>query len=674
MKKYFLLFVILILIDKSMAQEKSIVLMPPLFGDNMVLQRETNVSFWGKANPGLQVSVKGSWGSTAKAVVAADSSWKTKLKTPKAGGPFTVKIKIGDSSIDYKNVLIGEVWICSGQSNMEMPLSGWPPADTIVNSANEIKAADLPNLRLFTVPRAFSCIPEFSCPGKWSECKPEIASSFSATAYFFGRKISQELKIPVGLIHTSWGGTAVQPWIEGKAISTLDQFKEVVSKLKESEPQIKEQRAWLLNHPSIDIAGKIPTEKWKDLDFQDSECSKPEFSDMDWKIMKLPALIETTAVGDLDGAIWFRKKINIPAKWMNKDLVLELAAIDDMDESFVNGVKVGGYETEGFWQTKRVYNVPAEIIKDSVISIAVRVIDNQGGGGIWGDPELLRISLKDSQEKISLAGDWKYLVVAQFYSNRFYVFGTKNDEYNSSPKVDLRISMSTPTALFNAMIAPLVPYTIRGAIWYQGEANVGQADLYKELFPLMIKSWRDVWQIKNFPFYYVQIAPWQYNPGSNSQKLREAQLLSLSTPNTGMAVTMDIGSPNTIHPGKKKEVGERLANIALSKNYKKKVAYSGPVFKSMKIDGEKIILKFDHVEGGLVLADKEKGNNFLIAGDDRVFMPATVLNDGNKLTIFSPDVKKPVAVRYGWSDYVDGSLFNKAGLPASSFRTDNWQD
>jgi sialate O-acetylesterase len=224
------------------------------------------------------------------------------------------------------------------------------------------------------------------------------------------------------------------------------------------------------------------------------------------------------------------------------------------------------------------------------------------------------------------------------------------------------------------MIAPLIPYTIKGSIWYQGEANVGRDSLYKIVFPTMINNWRDDWKNGDFPFYFVQIAPWQYGAGSNSQKIREAQFLSLSTPKTGMAVTLDIGSPKTIHPSNKKDVGERLALWALAKDYNKKVVYSGPSYKSMKVENEKIILTFEHVDGGLAINTKDGENNFLIAGEDKIFKKADVRIDGKKLIVSSPNVQSPAAVRYGWSDYVDASLFNKAGLPASSFRTDDWKE
>ncbi len=659
-------------INAYAANGKNIVI-PPLFGDNMVLQRQTKVNLWGKASPDLTVLIKSSWGASSKTIVNKDGNWSAKLKTPKAGGPYEVSIQIGDTTITYKNVFSGEVWVCSGQSNMEMPLRGFP-TDTVANSAQEINSADNPYLKLFTVTQVASGKQETDCIGKWVECNPETAKKFSATAYFFGKKLTQALKIPVGLIHSSWGGTPAESWTSGKALSNIEEYKNLIKKLNESQGEIKNYEEWIKSHPVLAVDNTDESSKWKNLDFKDSQCADTAFNDADWKTMKLPTLWESTSFGDFDGVIWFRKKIDIPKTWLNKDLVLELAAIDDMDLSYVNGVKVGGIEVAGYYATHRNYSVPAEIVKDSVLTIAVRVVDIMGGGGIWGNPELLKISLKDSNEMISLAGDWKFLPVAQLLADKFYLFSVNANDFYSHPVVPVSVSSNTPSALFNGMIAPLIPYTIKGVIWYQGEANISQPELYKKLFPAMIKSWRDEWLQGNFPFYYVQIAPWKYNAGSQPQKLREAQLFSLSTPKTGMAVTMDIGSPATIHPGKKKEVGDRLALLALKNSYNKNVICSGPVYKSIRIIDDKAILNFTNVNGGLVIVDKPGANNFMIAGEDHIFKIAEVQNNGKKLVLSSPDVKKPVAVRYGWVDYVDGTLFNKAGLPASSFRTDDWKD
>jgi sialate O-acetylesterase len=646
--------------------------MPSIFSDNMVLQQNSKVAVWGLSNPGAEITIKASWNESAKATADQNGKWMAHLKTPSAGGPYLLSVTDGKSEIEFNNVLIGEVWLCSGQSNMEMPLEGWPPTDTVANSKQVIANATNKNIRFFTVTRAISEKPEFDCVGRWEESNPESAAKFSATAYFFGKKLYEELNIPVGLIHSSWGGTPIEAWTGAKYISTVDEYKDIVEKLKNARKEIDRLKAWLAEKPTIDINSiKSPT-PWKGLDLNDSQCAKPGFDDSAWKTMELPVKWESTEMGNFDGVVWFRKNIKIKNEWINKELTLELGPIDDMDVTYVNGVKIGGYEEGGYWQTDRIYKIPAELAKDQNLTVAVRVVDTQGGGGIWGSSEKMKLRPTDSNESVSLAGEWKYLPVAEYYGGKLYLFDVKNAEYYKRPKLSVEYSAFTPTLLFNGMIAPLIPYNIKGAIWYQGESNTGNPELYKKLFPLMIKNWREEWGLGDFAFYYVQIAPYNYGPNVESQKLREAQLMTLSVPNTGMAVTLDIGNPNNIHPANKKDVGERLARWALAKDYGKKIEFSGPIYKSMKIEGNKIILTFDYTDGGLVIKEINGENNFLIAGKDKVFKKAKVEIKDDKLIVYSDSVENPAAVRYCWDNISEGTLFNKAGLPASSFRTDNW--
>jgi sialate O-acetylesterase len=672
MKSSVIILFVIIFFQNVNSQEKFIK-MPPLFTDNMVLQQKTNVNFWGKANPGEKVVIKSSYGQIAKAIVQNDSLWNAKLKTPKAGGPYEITVQIGDTAIVYKNVLIGEVWVCSGQSNMEMPLNGFSPRDTIAGAIEAIKNSTNSNIRFYSVARAYSNQTEFDCNGTWVESSPETADKFSATAYFFGKKLYDDLKVPIGLINSSWGGTPVESWISNKSLANIEEYKSVLKKINDSGNDFTKVKQWLTQFPVIDLSKKDVAHRWEGLDFNDNKCPQPNYDDSKWPVMNVPALFETV-IGNFDGAVWFRKKIEIPSAWLNKDLVVELGPIDDMDITYFNGEKIGAYESEGFWQAERIYSVPKELVKDTNITIAVRVIDNQGGGGLYGTKDKLKIHLKDDAGNISLAGDWKYLPVAEYSNLKFYVFGPKDEVYLTKPKLSIDISAYTPTTLYNGMIAPLIPYSIKGAIWYQGEANTGNPEAYKMLFPLMIKNWREDWKEGNFPFYYVQIAPYEYGQNTQSERLREAQLVSLSVPKTGMAVTMDIGNPSNIHPTDKKDVGERLAFWALTKDYNKKYVYSGPVYKSMKIKNGKIILSFDFVDGGLIIKERNDENNFTIAGDDKIFRKAKVKIDGNKLIIDNPEISQPKAVRYAWGNILEGTLFNKKSLPASSFRTDNWEN
>ena len=581
--------------------------MPSIFSDNMVLQQKTTVPFWGKSKIDGKIKITAAWGQKAEGKAEKDKPWSLKLKTPKAGGPYEVKVQIGDSVLVYKNVLVGEVWLCSGQSNMEMPLEGWPPKDTIRTSYQSIKNSENPNIRLFTVTRSFADKRQDNCSGSWLPCNPANSAKFSATAYFFGKKLNEELKIPVGLIHTSWGGTAVESWISSDYLKEMSAYKPIIDKLGDSEKEIAELQKWLAAHQVIDLNGKPEETKWLGLEFEDADCAKPDYNDSAWPEMKLPTAWERTELGDFDGTVWFRKKIEIPDEWLGKELVLELGPIDDMDRAYVNGVKAGAGEQGGLWQVDRIYDIPKDAVTAKNVVVAVRVVDNQGGGGIYGVAEKLNIHPKGSAEKINISGAWKYLPVAEYKGNKFYVLGAKGEEFLKRPKLTVGLSAYTPTALFNAMINPVLPYGIKGAIWYQGEANTDKPHLYSDLLKMMITNWRAEWKRGDFPFYFAQIAPWNYGEATKSQKLREAQLKTMQFKNTGMAVTLDIGNPENIHPDNKSDVGARLAFWALAKDYGKKIPFSGPVVKTIKINGNKIELTFDHAVRGLVIKPiKEK--------------------------------------------------------------------
>lgn len=639
-----------------------------LIGDNMLLQQKADIKIWGKAYPGDKIEISASWQARNQTIAGKDGKWSVSLVTPEAGGPYTISIAAKDTSLTVNNVLIGEVWICSGQSNMEMPLAGWPPNDTIMYSAHTIASASVPEIRLFIVQRKVSGEPLDECVGRWEVCNPSTVSQFSATAYFFGKKLHDELKIPVGLIETAWGGTPAEAWISSEFLENSGEFIPEIRGIKESIPIIEVYQAWLNNHKQL-IAGKSGEEQWKNLIFNDEIVPLPEFDDNSWPVMKLPGLFETLT-GDFDGAVWFRKNVAIPENMAGRDLTLVLGPIDDMDRTYFNGKLIGSYELPGFWQTERNYEVPKDIVKAGINTIAVRVLDTQGGGGIWGKPGSMKLTCKDNTPgQISLDGEWKYVPAAELIGNKFYIFDLTKNEF-STVKRPKTIGPSTPSSLFNGMITPLVKYPVRGAIWYQGEANVGRAEQYSKIFPLMIRNWREAWGIKDFPFYYVQIAPYIYGgvDSTESAFLREAQEKALQLPNTGMAVTLDIATVMNIHPPFKKEVGERLANLALAKDYGKEVDFQGPVFKSMKVDGKTIKVQFDNTKNGLT-AKEGKLSEFEIAGKDGKYHIAVAKIVNNEVWITSLKVPEPLSVRYCWRNGAAASLYNSAGLPALQFRT-----
>lgn len=461
------LFILIVSSDQLNAQ----VTLPSVFSDNMVLQQQTDVSFWGKADPGSRINIRTSWnGKSYSAKTDINGSWKTKVSTPSAGGPYTVIIN-GGKTITLRNVMIGEVWVCSGQSNMEMPMKGY--RNQPITGANEfIATSSNEKIRLITVPKLTSLEPLDDFKGSWTLSESEKVSEFSATAYFFGMMLNKVLDVPVGLICTSWGGTRIEPWID------------------------------------------------------ETGCKKFDF-------------------------------VKLPDKSMKPD--------------------------------------------------------------------------------------------------------------NLSPQ--------TPTVLYNAMINPIAGYGIRGAIWYQGESNRNEPVQYAQLLPGLAESWRSAWAIGEFPFYFVQIAPFDYGPsGLNSAFLREAQLkASISGKNMGMACIMETGEKDNIHPANKKAAGDRLAYQALVKTYGKKgIACDGPVLKEMKIEGNQVKLTFDNAPNGIMSLGKELFC-FEVAGTNKRFYPAKAFVTNAGVTLYSPTVAEPVAVRYAFRDFVIGDLFNTEGIPASSFRTDDWE-
>lgn len=671
----FLLIFSFLVAGISTVEPKEIEL-PAIFGDNMIMQQKMKVPIWGKATANERVEITSSWGEKIATTARADGKWETKLKTPEAGGPYNIIITGKGSEITFKNVLIGEVWVCSGQSNMAMPLIGWPPDDTVKNFKKEIRNADYPEIRCFTVSRSVSIKPEKDCEGSWQKCSPETAKNFSAAAYFFARKIHQELEIPVGLIHSSWGGTPAESWTSPEYLGKVNAYSDFTANTDSFVSKRDKYTKWLNTHPTITPTSDVEL-AGSGVHFGDTTCYLPNFDDSSWKEMNLPAQWENTELGIFDGVVWFRKGINLPESWEDKDLMLKLGPIDDIDITYFNGKRVGAHEGMGFWATERKYKIPSKLIRKGENVIAVRVIDLQMGGGILGEKKQLKIyPIGEANTKPkTLSGAWKYLPVAQLKGDKFYLFGTEeNDFYTTRPEFK-GVDAYTPTALYNAMIAPIIPYGIRGAIWYQGEANVGRHEQYQKLFPTLIESWRAAWNLGKFSFYFVQIAPYAYNDKDDpvSAKLREAQLKTMkSVPNTGMVVTLDIGNANKIHPANKQEVGRRLALWALAKDYGKDIVYSGPVYKSMEKENNKIRLYFDHVGGGLVLKNRTL-SEFKIAGEDRIFVDAKTSIDGENVIVYSAKVENPVAVRYAFTNGAEASLFNKKGLPASSFRTDDWE-
>ncbi len=628
------------------------------FGDNMVLQRDLEIPIWGWDKAGQSVQVR-MGDHEATAVADADGAWRVTLPAMSAGGPFVMEVA-GSSQAKFTNVMVGEVWICSGQSNMEMPVKGetWG----VYNGDAEVAAANHPNIRLFRVWNKIAYTPQVRVANTgWKCCAPDAVEDFSATAYFFGRHLSKHMDCAIGLIETCWGGTPAEAWTSKKALSTMADYRDTMVALEKASKNVE---AYFEQY-RVDLAA------WKErLDKRDQGMTEQwmavELSDSDWPTMQVPGLWEKAGWPGWDGFMWYRKEVELPASWAGKDVVVHLGPINDYDRNWFNGEFIGQFEEPDKVTTQREYKVKGEWVKAGRNVLAVRVFDRGGQGGLFGEPEVLWVALASDSDgkRIPLAGEWRCKPSLSL-----------GEEPQPTPLVRPNWP-HTPTVLNNAMIQPLVPYAIRGAIWYQGESNASRAYQYRTLFPLMIEDWRQDWGQGDFPFLFVQLANFMARadePGESTwAELREAQLMTLEKPNTGMAVIIDIGDAEDIHPRNKQDVGKRLGLAARHVAYGEDIVYSGPIYTKMQVEKDSVRLHFDHVGAGLVAKEGAALTGFAIAGADKQFVWADARIDGDTVVVRSDKVADPVAVRYAWADNPACTLFNAEGLPASPFRTDTW--
>lgn len=625
--------------------------LPGIFSSNMVLQRDQPVKIWGWATNGQQVTVN-FHGQEASAKADAKGLWSVTLKPMPFGGPFELKVQEGQDQITLDNILMGDVWVCSGQSNMEFPVKGWASVDS---AEQVIRHAKHPNIRLFTVEKNISTTPQSEVKGgTWQLCNPQNIPPFSAVGYLFGRDLEAALHIPIGLINSTWGGTDIETWISRQSLEASPEYGDVVKKLPavnidSLQNKQKNNAAKRLQ----DIQGGLPDPA------EVPAFRKMNFDASKWPQMNLPDFWEGGALDrNFDGVVWFRREIDVNAADAEQGATLYLAKIDDNDSTFINGEYIGSTNNAS---ANRKYQVKAGLLKAGKNVIAVRVDDTGGNGGIYGAEEDLKLVIGD--KTIALKGSWHFLAtelaaqVGQFGPNNY------------------------PSLLYNAMIQPITGLGVKGVIWYQGENNAVRGYQYRYGLPLLIKDWRKQFDNAKMPFYFVQIAGFDAaggnsNKGSTWAELRESQTKTLSVPYTGMAVTIDIGNAKNIHPTNKQDVASRLAALALKNDYGKSIVAAGPMYTSMKVQGSNVALNFSDIGSGLTIGNNGDGTELKgmeIAGADQKFYPAQATIQGDQLIVSSDQVKKPVAVRYAWSDDTDGdNLFNKEGFPAVPFRTDNW--
>lgn len=615
----------------------------------MVLQRDANLKVWGWAAPGEKISVLFK-NKSYKTTTNATGQWQVALPPMPAGGPFTMEI-VGNTRLKLNDILIGDVWFCSGQSNMVHQLNIHD-----VTYAKEIDEANFPQIRQFWVPTLTNLqAPQSDIPnGQWKAAVGQDVRPFSAVAYFFAKKIHQKYNIPVGIINASVGGTPIEAWTSEEGLADFSALKKTIEKNKDTSyvnsftrrpPSTATRPA-----PPID-AGMAGTTKWYDV----------AYVPKGWHTINVPGYWEDQGVKDLNGVVWYRREIEIPATMTGKPAKVFLGRIVDADEFYINGKQVG---RTTYMYPQRRYSVPADVLKAGKNVFVVRVTNNGGKGGFVPDKPYCVFAGGDT---VDLKGTWHYKVGTVYRPFGGGFGGGGNGGINAQ---------SQPAALYNAMVAPEINYAIKGFCWYQGETNAGKPEEYANLLPALIRDWRSKWKQGELPFLYVQLPgfmDYTYLPAESAWAvLRESQLKALSVPNTAMAVAIDLGEWNDIHPDNKKDVGERLALAALTTTYKENLVSSGPLYQSATIDGNKIAISFSNIGGGLMAKDGEELSEFAIAGSDKKFVWAKAKIEGGKVVVWSDEVTAPQYVRYAWADNpVNPNLCNKEGLPASPFRTDN---
>lgn len=611
-----------------------------LLSDGMVLQRHAEVPIWGRTEANREVRVS-FMGEEYRTQADEHGWWRITLKDLPAGGPHEMVITADEERV-IRDILIGDVWVLGGQSNMELPVNR-----TLDLLADDVRTIDLPQVRHFTVPMVYN----FHGPqeevtgGKWYAATPDQLLDFSAVGMFFARALYQQYQVPIGLIRTAIGGTPIEAWMSEQSLlahdlryaSEIQQCRDdnYIASVQKRDQERNHEWYTALNQGDIGRA-----EGWHEA----------ELDTGDWQRFIVPNRWE----GELEhvhGAVWFRKEFELPASMAGSEAKLKLGTIVDADDTYVNGVHVG---STAYQYPPRRYTIPEGVLKEGKNTIAVRVISTHNRGEFIKDMPYKIIA---NGQELELTGEWRWRigkVMPQLEPQTFFQY--------------------KPTGLFNGMIAPLRHYRIRGVLWYQGESNTHTPEGYRDLFAAMVQDWRGNWQIEDLPVIYAQLPNFGYSaviqPDSLWARFRQEQLKCLSVPHTAMAITIDAGEYNDIHPQDKRTVGERMALCARKLVYGEDLVYSGPIYAGMEREGSALRIKFDHVGSGLTARGGKLGG-FAVCGTDGVFHPAEAVIDGDTVVVTHDEIKEPVHVRYAWADNpLEANLYNREGLPASPFTTE----
>ena len=645
MKNKLLGFIMLVAVT-AVHEAAATVRLPRLVSNGMVLQRDQPVRIWGWASPGEAVSVA-FLGKTYQAITGTDGQWRVTLPAMKAGGPYEMSLK-ASNELKVKDILVGDVWLCSGQSNMETPMSRlrdkYP--DVIAQAAN-------PRIRQYEVPLTYS----FQGPradltgGKWIAADPQTVLQFSGVAYFFAKEINAKYQVPVGIIKDAVGGSPAQAWLSAEALKQFPTYEQQAAKYKDSTlvAAIRQREGaavadWYRSLYQADLGEARGQQKW----------SAPSYDASSWAVMNVPGYwAEQTPLGPVNGVLWFRKEVDVPATMTGQPARLELGTLVDADSTYINGQLVG---TTSYQYPPRKYEVKAGVLKPGKNVVVVRLISNGGRGGFTKDKNY---QLTAGGQTLDLRGPWQYRLGATMLPTP----GTTTFHYQ-------------PGGLYNGMIAPVLPYAIKGVLWYQGESNTANPADYLALMTSLIADWRKQLRQPNLPFLYVQLANFMAVKSEPSESswaaVRDIQRRTLAVPHTGMAVITDVGEWNDIHPLDKQTPGHRLALAAQKVAYgDAKVVASGPLYQGMQGAGNKVTLKFSDTGSGLLAKGGGALKGFAVAGPDKKFVWAQARIEGNKVVVWNDQVPNPTVVRYAWADNPEGAnLYNKEGLPASAFTTE----
>lgn len=630
----------------------------PLFSDNMVLQQQSQVPLWGKAKAGMIVKIKTSWDSKEYVCKAdRDGKWQASITTSEAGGPYEISFTTGKLSQTLKNVMCGDVWLCSGQSNMEMPVRGWGCVNDYEKELAD--AGNYPLLRVLNIQKASSYSPleNFRVVGDgdgWEVSGEDAIEQFSACGYFFGREIQKSTGVPIGLISAAYGGSCVESWMSEDAIAQIPGLKAFVEKREEVKRRginlDSLSAKWVEAILRADAGAEAGKPVWAQAGFDDSE----------WSSMEVPGNISKVGLGAWDGVLWYRHEVDIPASWAGKDLIFNLQNVDDDDWTYFNGELIG--KTEGF-NVYRRYIIPGKYVKAGKNLLSIRLVDLRQDAGLLGEAQ--KLTLACGEEKINISGKWKYRI------------GSSQSDIDEMPQLVVR-RKDYPGNHYNAMIKPIIPFAIKGVIWYQGETNTSAAYQYRETFPVMIENWRRLWG-RDFPFYIVQLANFHKKQSSADEpsswaELREAQAMTAScVKDAHYCVTLDIGDAEDIHPKNKQEVGRRLALLAEKYSYgQSDLCAASPEMCSYFLEGSSVRINFKNTKILRTMDGSSAVKGFVLAGGDHKFYFADARIEGSSVIVSCPQVPFPLAVRYAWADNPDCNLCGENGLPVGSFRTDQW--